>query len=601
MSPNLCRSPSLIDLAEAPDRRAFVLDLDLKSFAIRGSPRPEQRGGLFCGLAGHLAADGRGDGRARQYDRLAEAYHRHGHLFSAHLLGQYCAAIVDIEARKVILTQDSLGISKLYYRHMPGRLTIASRLADLVALANSMTLNERYFAYQLATGYPLRNDTPFEGIECLAYGKTLVFEYGSVREYRPWLPQNGELKLALPEAAEQLRDVLDEAVRSTLPETGTVLCELSGGLDSTTVAATAARQYQDIHALTFESGRRMAGDDEEYAEIAATVLGLTRHAVDLDDYPLFMRWPERFSAESGGELVAARQDAYDRVVEESSAKIILTGEGGDVVFGYGGLAPAQLADPIYRGAIGTGVASARQWAFAMGGVRSWTHYFWHSGVRYAWLHARHRSLAHRHKDGSASWLNKEFVKRNGLSAQVRPQVAPRLERPGQQYLWEDIYEIAGQLSTSFRQRQRADTRHPLLHRPLVELMVQVSQDYRHGAAGDRILQREALIDRLPEVIRRRSTKGSTQELTERALMDSQAWYRAMTDEPRLVALGWIEPHEWRQTIERARCGVFEASLSFRAAMLTEIWIRNLERYSPVAPVLEDAVGAITSMPPVGSR
>ncbi|MFW2438049.1 MAG: hypothetical protein ACN4GR_01610, partial [Arenicellales bacterium] len=99
-----------------------------------------------------------------------------------------------------------------------------------------------------------------------------------------------------------------------------------------------------------------------------------------------------------------------------------------------------------------------------------------------------------------------------------------------------------------------------------------------GIIGDRKLQREALADRLPEVIRTRRSKGSAQELRERHMMESARWYDAMTCSPRIVEKGWVIPDHWQDQVDRARVGVLSCSSNFLNAVQAELWLRALEQY-----------------------
>jgi hypothetical protein len=142
----------------------------------------------------------------------------------------------------------------------------------------------------------------------------------------------------------------------------------------------------------------------------------------------------------------------------------------------------------------------------------------------------------------------------------------------------------------FRQYLRADTRCPLLYRPLVEFMLALDWFERDAgfsdvAGGDRVLQRRALTDRLPESIRLRRTKGSDQPLRETTLMKDKAWIGLLTRDSRLAMHGWVDPSRWAEQVARARFGVFGDLASFDAAMHSEIWLRALEIFVPRKPAL----------------
>ena len=120
--------------------------------------------------------------------RLVRAYQRHGAMLSAHVLGQYAAVIVDTLARRVLLVQDSLGLRPLFYTLDRTHVVVSSDLDNMVAFVRPASINEAYFAEALLSGSPPRQRTPFQGIERLTLGRTLLIERLRVTTLQPWLP-----------------------------------------------------------------------------------------------------------------------------------------------------------------------------------------------------------------------------------------------------------------------------------------------------------------------------------------------------------------------------------------------------------------------------
>ena len=573
----------------------FIIVVDLATFGVRSNPKVRAVGHLFGAVSGHLSGSGANDRDRPAIDRFVAAYVRDGPELSARLLGQYAGVIVDRAQRSVCLVQDSLGLRQLFYAHLGDELVVGSNLEYVVAYAGIGRLDERYFGAQFATGVRPRGTTPYAAISRLDFGTTLVITRFRRDESQPWRPPSGPArKMALADAAPHLRHLVDEAVQSALPPHGRVLCELSGGLDSTTVLSTAVKFDPAVQALSITRSSHTAGDDDRYSREAAAVLGIRRHAIDADRFPHFSALADRFAAEPGGESHVAVNRAYDEVLVDEAIDVVLTGDPGDVVFGYGGLAPAHLADPLFRFRPLAAVRAARAWAAHADVDRPWTHLFVHHALDGAWRHRQGRSLVGDAHAAIPDWVSPGLLQRTGVTAATGAQAAPRVSAPGQQYLWESIYGIAAQVTDCTRLSAPAEVRHPLFHRPLVEFMIGLDSDLRHGAAGDRVLQRHALADRLPSSVRTRTTKGSSQQARERALVANETWYRSLTANPRLVDRGWVEPRLWRQQIDRVRLGLYGRRPNLDIAILTEFWLRTIEDYKPRAlPPLhaaDDAVG-----------
>ena len=137
---------------------------------------------------------------------------------------------------------------------------------------------------------------------------------------------------------EHFKELLEEAVSDRLRTTSAVVY-MSGGLDSTTVAA-AARSVQtkssgvfDLCAHTTYYEHLIPDDERHYAELAATRLGITPHYQAADDYTLFERWdePELHAPEPVNDPLTAIPFDGARLAAEHS-RVALTGYGGDVSF-----------------------------------------------------------------------------------------------------------------------------------------------------------------------------------------------------------------------------------------------------------------------------
>lgn len=574
----------------------FIIVIDLKTFKVKSSPRLRQVDGTGGLLSGHLSAIGTSDCDRLAVDRFIAAYVCDGAGLSSHLHGQYAGVIVDSTQRRVCLVQDSLGIRQLFHSQRGSELIVSSNLEYVVAYLGLGNLEERYFGEQFATGTRPLGTTPYAAIKRLDFGTTLSITAARQSEMKPWHPSSPPRRnVALADAVEQLRYHVDEAVRSMLPMRGRVLCELSGGLDSTTVLSTAVRFDPAVQALSIVRGSNIAGDDERFSSEVASIFGVRRHEIDADRLPHFSLFPDRFAAEPGGETHVAIIKAYNDLLVEESIDVVLTGDPGDVVFGYGGLPPVHLADPIVRFRPLRAIRAAQAWAAHADIDRPWTHFFKHHALGLAWRHWRRRSLVDEADSTAPDWVSRDLLRRVGVTDTRRAQAAPRVALPGQQYLWESVFGMAAQVTDCIRVSSPAEVRHPLFHRPLLEFMIGLNPDLRQDAVGDRVLQRHALADRLPQSVRTRVTKGSSQQAREKAQLANKAWYRALTENSRLVDRGWVEPSRWQQQIDRLRLGLHGPRPNIDIAIMTEFWLRSIETHRPLAlPQLHDADCAVAS-------
>lgn len=567
----------------------FFLSIDLESFRIFAFPALPFHQGLVIAFSGYVAAASGSGPAADPALRVAAAYRRHGVGLSTDLLGQYAGAIVDLAARRVILLQDSLGLQPLFYVIEANRLSASTNLEWLAAARWPVELDEQYFAEFIVCGRNSVQRTPFRGIERLACGATLSISRRRVLAIRPWLPQRRPQRPPPEEAANHLRELLDEAVQSVLPP-GDVLCELSGGLDSSSVFLTARKFRADAQAFSWLSSLDPIGDDEPYAREIATAANVTWHCLDADRYPPYSGRPDRFVAEPGSELDWAALSAYGDLIMRQKVDAVLTGLGGDILFGSESVAPFLLADPLSAGRPFAALKLAQMWHEYSGRSRALSHWLWHFGVRTTLRHWRRRRLATYSSQPPPPWLHPDFARFHASGLDRRPQDGPRVRLAGQQYLWELIYDTAGGIAAMRQALNGRQIRHPLLYRPLLEFMLNLDPTYKVSEHSTRLLQRQALVDRLPTALLARWTKGNPQRLYDRALARSKEWLRMVREDSRLVARGWVDERHWREEVDRARLSVVRVRSQLDATMMLECWLRTIETYSPQgSPILQEVV------------
>lgn len=180
------------------------------------------------------------------------AYSRWGRECPNHLLGDYAFAVWDANAKTLFCARDHMGVRPFYYAHTSSGLAFASAVeAVLAAPGVDPDLDEASVAEYL-TGITLFSTerTFFDAVKKLPPGHWLALDCRSaVRQQQParyWHPEQAP---RLPPAsddgyAEQFLALYSQAVADRLPGSGAIGVHVSGGLDSSSVAALAARHLQ---------------------------------------------------------------------------------------------------------------------------------------------------------------------------------------------------------------------------------------------------------------------------------------------------------------------------------------------------------------------
>jgi asparagine synthase (glutamine-hydrolysing) len=270
-------------------------------------------------------------------EALVHLYEDLGPRFVERLRGMFAIALWDGRRRRLVLARDRFGIKPLYYRLEGDELAFASELKALCQhphFGREIDLNalEAYLAFN---SIPAPHSI-FRQAKKLPAGYLLVAEDGQVsleRFARPG-PRTGDVHDGHPEAlAEQLRGCLRDSVRAHLVSDVPVGVMLSGGIDSSTLVALAAEQ-NDEPVRTFTIGF----EEQSYDERSLARLIADRYATD--HHELVVR-PD------AAELLPRLAETYDEPFADSSAiptylvsqlaadhvKVVLSGEGGDELFG----------------------------------------------------------------------------------------------------------------------------------------------------------------------------------------------------------------------------------------------------------------------------
>lgn len=277
-------------------------------------------------------------------ESILHAYEQYGSDCVQHFRGMFSFALWDSAAGELFCARDRMGIKPFYYYADHSRFVFASEIKALLEHpAVSAVLDETQAAEYLAFGYSSGDRTLYRGIRKLLPGHTLRLR---VRDPLPqprtelyWdVPQSdGAASRSDREWIEECRERLEEAVRTRLMSDVPLGMFLSGGVDSSALAALMMRTFSG-RVKTFAVGY----PEESYSELAyarqvATSLGTEHHEVVLGMEDFFAALPKLIWHEDEPIAWPSSVSLYfvSRLASEQ-VKVVLTGEGSDELFaGYG--------------------------------------------------------------------------------------------------------------------------------------------------------------------------------------------------------------------------------------------------------------------------
>jgi asparagine synthase (glutamine-hydrolysing) len=269
-------------------------------------------------------------------------YRKYGLDFTEHLRGMYAIALHDPGAGRLILARDPFGIKPLYYAETPRVFAFASEPsalieAGLVAPQLVRSARNELVEMQFTTG----RETIFEGINRVLPGETVVVRQGRIveRRRREALPEGGPLAIDEEEALARLDATLVESVRIHQRSDVPFGMFLSAGIDSTAVLLMMARLAErPVKAFTIGFAASDVADERPAARAAARAVGADHVEILFGEADFWRLLPEIVSAvdDPAADYAILPTWVLARAAHEAGLKVILSGEGGDELFGgYG--------------------------------------------------------------------------------------------------------------------------------------------------------------------------------------------------------------------------------------------------------------------------
>jgi asparagine synthase (glutamine-hydrolysing) len=267
-------------------------------------------------------------------ETIVHLYEEYGHDCVQHLRGMFAFAIWDRNKKTLFVARDRLGIKPLYYRLTPERFLFGSEIKVILAYGTSAAaFNRAVLPEYLAFGYLSAEDTFYSGIRKLLPGHTM--EIGL--DGQPHIRQYWDLDASSPHKSQDesyyvrgYRELLEGAVNSHLMSDVPLGVFLSGGLDSSAVAALMTKvRREPIETFSVGYGEQAYSElpfartvsdhiNSQHREVMVSEQGFFAalpHLIWHEDEPIV--WPSSVS------LYFVAKLARERVT------VVLTGEGSD--------------------------------------------------------------------------------------------------------------------------------------------------------------------------------------------------------------------------------------------------------------------------------
>ena len=500
---------------------------------------------------------------------LAAAYEAWGPKLSANVIGEYAYVVFDRRERRLVAGQDSLGVRRIFYSTKGERLWITSNLRLLFEQfpearpSFNRDIMREYFAGAMS---PWSGGTIWQGIRELGRGKVFVQRGNEIVEQTAWQPdrhRRGGMRAA-KEVDEAFQKLLFDSVRGALRSPGPVLCDLSGGYDSSTICSVAAlltRGGEGGAPIIGWSTFTRRSDERKFQDAVREQYGIDLHALDISNYLPFQAFDDSELPTGGFIQCGAMNRAVRDFARTRGIRSRLTGHGADALFQKGFPAPVYLSEWLREGR-----------------VSDWARDF------AAYLRTGSFSIWHLLRDCTVGTLDMHAGRfRLPLPNWLTPRFREEIREANHDFLHthhrafsSDARERVYRSTVCFMPQHGQllpDERMPFVYRPLVEFILGLDWEHLARPGEDRLLMRRALRGILPEAVRTGKANGHHGASILEGLRASWPRIAPLLTGDHLAELGVVERKPFQAAIETMRAGYLGPNIQFsNAALYLETWL-----------------------------
>jgi asparagine synthase (glutamine-hydrolysing) len=569
-----------------------VLHTTLRHGSLRVCPLPTQDG-VLLGATFHRRSDLEDASPAARFipnrEHSDQIVASRGRWLIEHVWGNYVAVMRDPMTRRSWVLKDPCGNLPCFRTSFRGVQVVFAHVADLLATGLfEFTVNSRYLANRVLHGGVLDDDALNE-IERVYRGECIELSDEPRRSAHVfhWHP------LSFPAANEAIEDAsfAARAMRATvrscthtlIRDHESVLLRLSGGLDSSIIAAClgAAPEKPELHCYTYymPGGR---SDERPWARLAASRSGLKHeeHAVTADSIPL----PSAMDAPALVEPTAVmgylhRSTLEHRIGSEHRATAVFSGDGGDSGF-CGETFAYAVSEHLHRRGLSlqawrlaASVAALTQessWTVMIKSLRRW---LLGAGMEHQ-LKALLPASRLLSRELRASYSNVTTFPHPWLS-HIHPVPWALVRRLGALLAPPESYNIANGAHVP-------EVIAPLYSQPALELFLRIPVDVHFHDGKERGLARNAFAQDVPSEILSRTWKDRAPGFLDQLVHRHRKFLREVLLDGVLVQEGLLD----RSAVEETLADRISNSPVFPGELLrhldVEIWARHWRRCSGAA-------------------
>ena len=480
---------------------------------------------------------------------VLKAYECWGESSVERIIGDFALAIWDRRRRRLFCARDPLGIRPFYYYIGDRVFVFGSELRQILLSADvARKPNEGMIAEYLAGAMNSSEETLYLGVLRLPPAHYLTVEAGKVQTRRYFdIDPRKEIRYRDDrEYAGHFLEILTEAVSCRLRSPAPVGIALSGGLDSSSVAAI-AKNLPGLGSEAFSMvfpGRSC--DESSYIAQVLEKTGITGYRCLPSDMPAsYYRDQARRYGDFPDYPNGAMAHALTRAARDKGFRVLLTGLGGD----------EWLMGSFYRYA---DLLRSFRFVEFLRKVRDNAQL---SGPRFSWATVLRFGLwplvpnrvqksleGALQRNRTPDWIDPAFARRAGLAGRLRQRPAAPVMRTFAQQDLHDVLNSGWRIHALEMENRAASSagiehRHPFSDRRILEFALALPEEQRWRSDQTKFILRESMRSLLPEPVRLRQTKAEFSPVFTSAFENGGG--ERLFDSLAISSPGWVDAERVR--------------------------------------------------------
>jgi len=508
---------------------------------------------------------------------IAAAYREWGTDFLSRLDGDFVLALWDEQKQELLLARDCFGTGPLYYHRSLHGVSWSSRLGPLVAETGCDRRPDPHFVSGFLS-FGRRGDvSPYAAIAAVPPAGFVRLTRDQEIAGKHWRldPEREIRRRSDAEYEEEFFALFQRSVRNRLPASAPVFCELSGGVDSSSIVAVAdaicrteGRSDESLQTVSYIYGEVASFDDRPYMAIAEKAFGRRSHAIHEREWPLLSSMTEEYAFDepSTAWMGMSLFSAMKKKMAAAGSSVLLSGSGGDDLCWSEIDIPPQLADAVKRFRFGRALRESRLWAEALRKPQS---FLLKKAVAMVFGSVNARVMP---------WIDRRFAR---LTNMHRPwseiEEARAIRLPSRRLQFLGLHLLAVEIGAMDVVCPEISTRYPFADRALVEFVFSIPIEQHLRPTETRSLQRRAMARVLPHELAYRRTKGTPGATVYRRFREQWPAMKSIFTAPRVCDYGYVDRNALDVALQRAAHGQNVNAPGLLRLLALEVWLRTLER------------------------